>query len=94
VDIETLRAIAKAHHVKRLELFGSVAKGSLSPNDYDFLVEFEQMEPILHGRMYFKLLETLEATLNKKVDLVELPVLKNPYFLKAIESQRTLLYAA
>jgi uncharacterized protein len=91
---KALQAIAKKHHVKRLELFGSAAKGKTKPNDYDFLVEFEQMEPIEHGRMYFRLLENLEAVLGAKVDLIEAEAVTNPYFLRAVESERRLVYAA
>ncbi len=94
MNIDNLQTIAKAHHVKRLELFGSATKANANPNDYDFLVEFEPMEPLQHGHMYFQLLETLENSLNKKVDLIELSALTNPYFLKAIENDRTILYVA
>jgi uncharacterized protein len=89
-----VRVLAKKHRVKRLEVFGSAARGETKPNDYDFLVEFEPMEPLEHGRMYFELLESLEATLDAKVDLVEIEAVKNPYFLKAVELERRLVYAA
>lgn len=88
-----LREIARQHRVKQLELFGSAARGS-RPNDYDFLVQFEPMGPLEHGRAYFRLKETLEATLGKPVDLIELEAVNNPYFLKSIAPDRTLVYAA
>lgn len=89
-----LREIAQQNRVKRLELFGSAARGEDAPGDYDFLVEFEPMEPLEHGRAYFRLLESLETALGTPVDLLELEAVKNPYFLKAIAQDRVLVYAA
>lgn len=89
-----LREIAQRNRVKRLELFGSAARAEAAPNDYDFLVEFEPMPPLEHGRMYFALLESLEEALGAPVDLLELEAIKNPYFLKAIAQDRVLVYAA
>lgn len=94
MDTAKLKVIAKAHRVKQLELFGSAARGNAKPNDYDFLVEFQPMEPLEHGRMYFALLESLEDTLNSKVDLVEIEAVTNPYFLQAIAKERVVVYAA
>jgi predicted nucleotidyltransferase len=93
-DAVKLCEIARQSRVKRLELFGSAARAEAAPNDYDFLVEFEPMEPIEHGRMYFALLERLEEALGAPVDLLELEAVKNPYFLKAIAQDRVLVYAA
>lgn len=94
VELSKLRQIAQAHHVKRMELFGSAARGEVLPGDYDFLVEFEPVEPLEHGRSYFRLLESLEQALGAPVDLVELEAVKNPYFLKSIAPDRILVYAA
>lgn len=94
LEFAPLRQIAQQHRVKRLELFGSAARGEANPNDFDFLVEFETMEPLEHGRVYFKLLESLEHTLGASVDLVELEAVRNPYFLKSIALDRVLIYAA
>jgi uncharacterized protein len=93
MDVEAVRALARAHHVQRLELFGSAARGEVH-HDYDFLVVFEPMPPLEHGRAYLSLWQKLEAVLQEKVDLIELEAVKNPFFLKSIEHDRTLLYAA
>lgn len=42
LELAQLREIARQHRVKRLEWFGSAARGR-EPNDYDFLVQFEPM---------------------------------------------------
>jgi uncharacterized protein len=90
IHLEHLKAIARQHRVKRLELFGSAARGE-SANDHDFLVEFEPMPALEHGRAYFALLHALELEVGK-VDLIELDAVKNPYFLESIKQDRVLLY--
>ena len=51
------------------------------------------MTPIEHADCYFRLLEDLEMLFARPVDLVEVSPIRNPYFLKAIESTRVVLYA-
>jgi uncharacterized protein len=94
MNLETVRELARSHHVRRLELFGSASRNDPLHRDYDFLVVFEPLPPLEHGRAYLSLWQALEATLHHKVDLVELEAVKNPFFLKSIEQDRTLVYAA
>ncbi len=94
MDTSTLRALAERFQVERLELFGSAARGEARPGDHDFLVVFKPLSPLEHGRMYFGLLGSLEETLGQSVDLIELEAVSNPYFLKSIEGERVLVYAA
>jgi uncharacterized protein len=92
IPLEQLQAISRQHRVKRLELFGSAARGEPA-YDHDFLVEFEPMPVLEHGRAYFALLHALELEVGK-VDLIELEAVKNPYFLESIKQDRVLLYAS
>lgn len=89
-----LQKIAEQFQVERLELFGSAARGEKNPGDHDFLVTFKPLPPLEHGRMYFGLLEGLEQAFGSRVDLIELEAVANPYFLKAIEGERRLIYGA
>jgi uncharacterized protein len=93
MNLEVIKRVAAAHPVKRLESFGSAARGE-TPNDYDFLVVFDPLPPLEHGRAYFALLEDLQDMLDKPVDLIEVEALQNPYFLRSIEAGRVLLYSA
>jgi predicted nucleotidyltransferase len=82
--------------VRRLEVFGSAATGRFNPesSDLDFLVE---LEPGSHGELadrYLGLLTDLERLFGRPIDLLMPAAVNNPYFLKQIESSRTLLYAA
>lgn len=87
--------ICENYQVNQLELFGSATTDHFDENtsDLDFLVQFKKMNPVNHYECYFGLKETLENKFQKKVDLVELSTIDNPYFLKEIQSQRMTLYA-
>jgi uncharacterized protein len=64
---ESLPGLRKAYGVKRIGLFGSVARGEQKPgSDVDMVVEFER--PI--GLQFVELSENLERILESKVDLL------------------------
>lgn len=94
-----LRALCEQFRVRRLELFGSATTdrfdaAAASRSDLDFLVEFDN--PTIHDAAdrYFGLLHALENLFSRRIDLVDLTAIDNPYFLRAIERSRTVLYAA
>ncbi|MCE9582021.1 MAG: nucleotidyltransferase domain-containing protein [Planctomycetes bacterium] len=88
-----IRELCTRNHVCRLELFGSAARGQDKPtSDFDFIVEMEDLPPVEYGRCYFNLLFGLEDLLGRRVELLTLPSITNPYFLKEIESDRSVVY--
>src|SRR3981081_836370 len=82
------------HYVKALEIFGSAADGTFdcAHSDLDFLVQFlpEAAGRVFHG--YFDLKEDLGRLFGHKVDLVMPGAIRNPFFLKAVNRQRRMLY--
>jgi predicted nucleotidyltransferase len=76
---EELRELCSRFHVRRLDVFGSAARGDFDParSDLDFLVEFASQDDDLACFLDFK--QALEALLARRVDLVDR---------KAIESSR------
>lgn len=79
-------------NVKRLDAFGSIARGtSTSPNDVDLLVEFREPD-IRPAKRFFGLLHQLEDVLGCEVDLLTLSGLRNPYFRKRVLKERVPLY--
>jgi predicted nucleotidyltransferase len=94
--LDLLNELCRRFHVRRLDVFGSVATGDERPgeSDIDFLVEFERLEPGARADAYFGLLEALEALFERHVDLVVGPTLRNPYFRESVESTKRLVYAA
>jgi predicted nucleotidyltransferase len=93
---EDLDRLCRRFHVKTLEVFGSAASGSFDAarSDVDFLVDFLPLSPGAHADAYFGLWFALRDLFRREVDLVETPAIKNPYFLRAIDRQRQVLYAA
>jgi hypothetical protein len=91
-----LTELCRRYGVKRLEIFGSAASDDFDPHtsDLDFLVVFDPDAPTRPADRFFGLRESLEALFGRRVDLLELSAIKNPYFLQEIESARSLLYAA
>jgi predicted nucleotidyltransferase len=88
MTLEELKKIAvpacKVFKVKRLDLFGSLARGEgTSGSDVDLLVEFE--EPNLQpAKQFFGLLHHLEDALGCEVDLLTVHGLKNPFMVSKI----------
>jgi uncharacterized protein len=93
---EELRVICRRFYVRRLDLFGSAARGDFDPkhSDIDFIVEFERDAPLHPFDTYFGLKEELEALFGRKVDLVELSAVRNPYLKASIDQSRENVYAA
>lgn len=79
--------------VKQLWAFGSITQESFSEkSDVDLLVEFGQIDLMDYADNYFDLQSAFESIFNRKVDLVTTNSLANPYFIRAIEQQKVLLY--
>jgi predicted nucleotidyltransferase len=94
---EELQALCRRFHVRRLDLFGSAARGDFdrTRSDLDFLVEFDRDDPQAQSlRAYFGFKEALEALLGRPVDLVEASAMRNPYLKASIESSREPVFAA
>ena len=93
---EEVQAICAARRVRRLELFGSAARGQFDPasSDLDFLVEFQPMPPADHADCYFGLQADLEQLFGVAVELVEPSAIRNPYFRESVDEARVTIYAA
>lgn len=91
----TLEALARRYHIRRLELFGSAARGELTPDsDIDLLVEFEPGKaPSLWTSQ--ELQDDFSRLFGgKKVDIAPPEILRNPYRRRTIERDAQLLYEA
>lgn len=93
---QEMERVCRRHHVRRIELFGSAAGPGFNPtqSDLDFLVTFKELDSDEYADAYFGLLEDLQALFQRPVDLVVESAIQNPYFRQAVESTRTLIYAA
>ena len=88
--------LCRQYHVRRLDVFGSTARGDFEPeqSDINFLVEFEPGNPLAGLQGYFGLKEALEALLSRKVDLVAASRLENPYLRRSVEESLRNVFAA
>lgn len=92
-NIEQIKASCKKFRVKRLEVFGSFSTGDFNnESDVDLLVEFTNIREPNISDSYFGLLAELENHFKRKVDLVELTSIRNPYFKESIDGSRKLIY--
>lgn len=93
--ITDIQEICRHHKVISLHIFGSAAvSGTGDVNDFDFIVAFDEMEPVEYTEQYFSLLESLESILPNKIDLITVRSLKNPFFIESVEKTKVSLYAA
>lgn len=93
---EAIDTLCRRFGVRRLELFGSAARGDFDPatSDLDFFVEFADAGFAGAADRYFGLLEGLEELFGRKIDLVDIRAARNPFFLAEASKHRTTLYAA
>ena len=96
LQLAKVSALCRRYGVRKLELFGSATADAFDPqtSDLDFLIEFdpERKDSLFHR--YFALNEDLEALFARKVDLVMVGTLKNPYFIASVNTTRQTVYAA
>jgi Predicted nucleotidyltransferases len=79
----------------RLFSFGSINTDRFNNNsDIDLLVEFGSIDIEEYADNYFDLIEDLEDLLQRRVDLVTIKSIKNPYFKKEVDKTRQLIFAA
>ncbi|MBI4757039.1 MAG: nucleotidyltransferase domain-containing protein [Betaproteobacteria bacterium] len=93
---DELIGLCRRYGVRRLELFGSATGDAFDPqrSDIDFVVDFDPAghQDLFHR--YFGLNAELERLLGRKVDLVMVGAMRNPYFIESVNRTRQLVYAA
>ena len=89
---EGIAELCRRLGVRRLEVFGSAARGTFTPetSDLDFLYEFSGEANYLNR--FLDLAESLETLLGKKVDLLNFSSIRNPYLRESIERDKELVY--
>ena len=91
-----LYLVCKEHKLKYLYIFGSAARGIdfTAESDIDFLYAFDKGKISLNGYAdnFFNFLFRLEDLFKRKIDLVLNEKIKNPYFLKQVDSDKILVY--
>lgn len=95
LDLEGIARICRTRGVRRLSVFGSATDDRFDEarSDVDLLVEFQPdiADPF---DAYFGPWEDIEGLLGRRVDLVLMKVVRNPYFLARATGEAEELYAA
>jgi predicted nucleotidyltransferase len=94
---DAIAEICRRFAVRRLEVFGSAARGTdfnLESSDADFLVEFVPGNDLPFFRRFFGLTEALEKLLGRPVDLVEAEAVRNPYIRASIDRAREVVFGS
>ena len=88
--------LCRKYRVRRLHVFGSAARSDFDQDssDVDLLVEFDDMPHADRADAYLGFLTAVEALLRRRIDLVEVGAIRNPYLRRGIEESRELVYAA
>ncbi len=89
-----INTLCEQHGVAQLELFGSATGSAFdaATSDFDFLVRLDTQVPGSRAKRWIELAEALEQLLGRHVDLVNPATIRNPYFQRAVDASRTLIY--
>jgi predicted nucleotidyltransferase len=88
-----INELCKYHKVKSLYAFGSILTDKFTDkSDIDLIVDFQPINLLDYADNYFDLKFSLEAILNREIDLLEAKAIKNPYFLQSVNSSKQLIY--
>ena len=96
-NLTAIRSLAREFGVARLEVFGSVTTDAFDPksSDIDFLVEYPadyDRGPLY--RRHFALQRALATLIGHPVDLVEMDALRDPWFARAANQTRRVVFNA
>lgn len=94
VDREKIIELFRKSKVAKAFLFGSITTQEFQTekSDIDIIIELEEMPSLEKGETLMNLWEQLEKIFERKVDLITDKPIKNPYFKKAIERSKVLIY--
>lgn len=91
-----VRSLCRRYGVERMSLFGSATTKDFSPetSDVDCLIKFMNINKRGISDRYFGLIESLEQTFQRPVDIVFEGPIRNYIFRNIIENSKVLIYDA
>ncbi|MFP5471742.1 MAG: nucleotidyltransferase family protein [Bacteroidia bacterium] len=90
---EHLKTLCEQHNVETLYVFGSANSDTMKKDsDVDLLVKFKPFNIAHYFTNYMELKRKLQTLFNRDVDLLEEQTLSNPFLIKSIEKNKTLIY--
>ncbi len=92
-NINQIKDICNIYNVKNLYVFGSVLTAKFdNHSDIDFAVDFKTTDIRQYADNYFNFKNSLQKTLNREIDLIEIQAIKNPYFKQSLDSTKLQIY--
>ena len=95
LNMDKIIALCKKYKVAKLWVFGSILTDRFNDDsDIDFSVIFDKKNiPLLdYADNYLDFINELKKLLSRDVDLVTEDSLRNPYFIKNLNSTKRLIY--
>jgi predicted nucleotidyltransferase len=91
---KSIAELCRRHEVRRLELFGSAARGDFEPvkSDLDFVVQFTRTGYAGYADAFLDFAEALEKLFGRKVDLLTERMIRSPHFRAAVNASRQVVY--
>ena len=91
---ESIAELCRRHDVRRLELFGSAARGDFQPgkSDLDFVVQFARTGYAGYADAFLDFAEALEKLFGRNVDLLTERMIRSPHFRAAVDATRQGIY--
>lgn len=91
--MEDVKKLCTTHRVSHLYAFGSVLTDNFGPDcDIDLLVDFEQMDPSAYVDNFFDFKFSLQKIFDRPIDFLEYKAIRNPFFRKSDDIQKSLIY--
>lgn len=91
--VSTSPELCKQFGVKRLGIFGSVARGEdSSSSDIDFFAEFEDPRPEDMPDRYFGFIEEATKRFNRPIQLLTPRMIRNPFLKRSIDRDMVIVY--
>ena len=92
-NIERIKQLCKEYRVKNFSVFGSVLSDNFSSvSDIDFVVDFDEKDPIKYTELYFQLKDKLEQLFKRQIDLIEERGIKNSFLRREIDGSKVVIY--
>jgi predicted nucleotidyltransferase len=93
-SLPAMAEFCRRHGLRELSIFGSVLRVDFRPDsDVDVLIELNEGE-IMTIERFIAIQDELQSLFHRPVDLIQKPLLQNPYRRGEILRTREVLYAA
>ena len=88
-----ISSVCSLYNVNKLYIFGSAITDEYNyKSDVDLLVDFKNININNYADNYYDFKIELQKIFNRKIDLLEIQAIKNPYFKSEIEQTKRLIY--